>query len=218
MYQVSGLSEKAAAFVNTCALDLLQGGIRIDVLEQDGRLRVVIDVDDDATNDGLRAAIPLALAWRDRLMEWQGPWAGGGKPFAMEQLLWKKQRRTYAELAGEINAQVAAHLCQHIDDLCALEAERASIKTWGDFDAWQLRTGRHWGHDDAARYILQLVGLKEAAIEAAVRSGLERIRNGQEPFEPGEPITPARIEAALKAWRIGKKHKLLQRRRAAEKR
>lgn len=199
-------------------MDMDRDGIRIDVLEDDGRLRVVIDVGEDATTEALRAAIPLALDWRDRLLQWQGPWVYGGRTPAMEHLLDRKAGQTYAELASELNARVAGYLRQHIDDLQAFEAERATFKTWGDFDAWQLRTGRYFGGQTRAHDVLQLAGLKKPAIEAAIGAGLERIRNGREPFEPGEPVTAARIEAALKAWRIGKKHRILQRREAAEKR
>jgi len=38
----------------------------------------MIQVDEDTTSDDLRKAIPMALMWRDRLLEWQGPWMDGG--------------------------------------------------------------------------------------------------------------------------------------------
>ena len=50
-----------------------RSGVRIDVIELGGWKYVVQRLDDDTTADQLREAIPLAMQWRDLLLDAQGP-------------------------------------------------------------------------------------------------------------------------------------------------
>lgn len=90
-YKITGYSSRATEFIMTNSddrdpvesmadvkqieplLPLHVSGVLIHIIEMDGRLRVMIDVDDDATHENLRSATTIALLWRERLLEWQGP-------------------------------------------------------------------------------------------------------------------------------------------------
>jgi hypothetical protein len=79
--KVQGISEKASRFEGAnFGLPLAsENGVLFRIIEIDNWLRVMIEVDEDTTSKDVRRAIPLALEWRDRLLQWQGPWLQGNK-------------------------------------------------------------------------------------------------------------------------------------------
>lgn len=108
--KVSGLSSKANSFEGeNYELPIFsESGVRIRIIELDGHLRIMIEVGEKSTNRQIRDAIPLALEWRDRLLEWQGPWIKGGSNEFLERLLREHDRGiSYAALARKINQRLS---------------------------------------------------------------------------------------------------------------
>ncbi len=107
-------------------IELAQDHILIRLLEREGRLHVMIEVDEDATQDKLRKIIPLACEWRDRVRNHQGAWRGGGRNELLERFSSmeeqeqlnkvpvNKRKHSYRLLANKINTKIADYLREYL--------------------------------------------------------------------------------------------------------
>lgn len=195
-------------------LDLVsRHGVLIRPVESSGRICIMIEVGEDATSDDLRHSIPLAIAWRDRLLEYQGPWTGGGDNDYLEGLSRMQEwGRSYSVLASRLNVKIAGRLRKYVEFLRAYESAKASLKTWGDYWDWQYETKNYPYDIDHARSLLLPIRprLGEKGANAILAEGIRRIQAGDNPFPPNFPITKQHVIDRLKAWRRGKKHRLIQ--------
>jgi hypothetical protein len=209
--KVTELSSKASRFEGTHfgTSSVTASGVQIHFVEIDGWLRVVIELSEDSTSNELRDAIPLALSWRDRLLDWQGPWIkGGDNPFLEELSMRQEDGEAYAELAERINFTITEHLSEFNDYLNELELVRSHFTTELDFYHWESKANQF--AFDHARGLLKAVRLKADDIESLLRSGLENIQVGRPAFEKGYPISRDKLIGTLKSWRQSRKHRLAQ--------
>jgi len=168
----------------------------------------VIEVGEEATAADLRAVLPVALAYRDRLTEIQGPWLFGGPNALFEELL---VRRQYGEgpatLAREVNATLAEHL-----RACLLPFEggegyasvnpamaRVAVKITGNREWLELPNPFEWEH--AMFLATCFLPGEEAVVE--LQAALDNVRQGKAAFPPDCPVTPERLRQSLKTWRDG---------------
>lgn len=71
-YETESGKERALAFKRSNP-DLFEYlPVRLEVMERQGRLFVVMELNEDTTTSDLKKAITIALTWRNRLMEYQG--------------------------------------------------------------------------------------------------------------------------------------------------
>ena len=116
--KVVGLSEKAVQFegLNSgLAIAIGKTGPIIRVVELDNWLRIMIEVNEEATHENIRELIPYAISWRDRLLEYQGPWLRGGKNEFLER--WSQYhavgRYSYKQIAEKTNLRLSFLLSEH---------------------------------------------------------------------------------------------------------
>jgi hypothetical protein len=215
-YKVEGLSNKAIRFMGEND-DFLREAFNksrvfIHAIELDGRLKIMLEVDEDTTQEQIRRAAPYALKLRDRLFDFQGAWMLGGRNEFFERLSYLHEGgMIYAEIAERLNARVAEHLREAVIFSDELSRVAPNLKTQLDYLEWS--TSPEQKHNpysfDHAKDILQTIGLKEKDIDEWLKDGVENIRNGKEPFSNG-PITRQDVVEKLRTWRNGKKHKSIQ--------
>jgi hypothetical protein len=215
--KVQGLSEKAMRFrldekyfnISTVS----DSGVLIRFVEIDGWVRVMMEVGEDTGSDALREAIPLALCWRDRLLEWQGPWMrGGDNPFLEELCLRQESGERYGSIAGRINRQVEALLQEFLHRLEEFEAAKPNFKTMFDFYMWQPKANQF--SLEHARVLLRAVRIKDDEIEDLLQSGLDNLRAGKPVFDRGYPLSRERLIRTLRTWREGSKQELYNQKRS----
>lgn len=213
--KVHDLSEKAGKFqgMNFHVPAVSDSGVLMRFVEIDDWLRVMIEIGEDTTSDDLRGAISLALLWRDKLLEWQGPWMrGGDNPFLEELSDRQKSGQSYNDLANRINQRAAAYLQEFASYLKEFEAVKHSFKTMFDFYMWQPKHNR-FSYEHACG-LLRALRLKDTEIEDLLRIGLENVQAGNPAFEPGYPVSREKLISTLRNWRRGVKHKTLLKLRA----
>lgn len=187
-------------------------GVLIRFVEIDNWLRVMIELGEDTTSDDLRSAIPLALLWRDKLLESQGPWMrGGDNPFLEELSDRHKSGQSYNELANRINQGVAAYLQEFANYLKEFETIKHSFETMLDFYMWQPKNNRF--SYEHARTLLKALRLKNSEIEEMLKIGLENVQAGEPAFELDYPVSRETLITTLRRWRRGVKHQVLKKKR-----
>lgn len=181
----------------------------IRLVEIDDWVRVLIEVDEDTTSDDLRKAVPLALLWRDKLLELQGIWMkGGNNPFLEVLSLEQNAGESYTNIANRINKRIESLLIEHENYLNDLEANKIKFKTMFDLYLWKSHFNQFsLSH---ARDLLKALKLKNSEIDEILKFGLENIRMGKPAFEKEYPVSRDKIISTMKTWRKGKKHKIIQ--------
>ena len=183
--KVVGSSSKANRFLgrNSDLHIISESRVWIRVVEIDKRLHVLLDVGEDITHEDLRNAIPLALQWRDRLLEWQGPWMGGGANYFYYQLDHRQRTgATYSELAERINKRIADCLHEHIrylqeyeDFIKEAEAAQPKFKLYQDYFLWALQKQNEFSNNqfalDHARDYLLLMKFDNEYCEEILQEG-----------------------------------------------
>jgi hypothetical protein len=180
------------------------GGVRLRTVEVDGRLRIMIEVGEDATHRTLREALPLALRWRDALLEDQGPWGGGGRNLLLIQLSDRQQLGGGPAAAARwLNGKIADLLREAFAFEREEEAARPRLRTFDDWLEWRPKANPYsFMH---ARDLLCELGWSKAEAEAVVREGLQRLRRGQQPFVgPYDPVSRARVERVVRTFRASR--------------
>ena len=182
-------------------------GFIIWVVEMDGWLRIMPDIQEDATYENLREAIPLVLQWRDRLMEWQGPWLHGGDNSLLFRLHQRHEHgESYASLAEMINQKSTEYLIEYVQFLRDLNVALPKIKTEGDL-FWFSKD--HDFKDYSlfkARNLLIGVRLKEDYVDQVLDDEVNNLIEGNPPsFMKNFPVTGVKIGRILRTWREGKK-------------
>jgi hypothetical protein len=180
-------------------------GVRLYAVERAGRLRIVMEVDEDATHRTLRSALPLALRWRDALLEHQGPWDGGGRNLLLIQLSDRQQfGGGPAAAARWLNEKIGNLLKEALAFEREAEAACPRLRTFDDWLEWRPKANPYaLVH---ARDLLCDLGWSKARAEAVVEDGLQRLRCGQRPFVgPYDPVSRARVERIVRTFRAGPK-------------
>ena len=139
-----------------------------------GQRAIVLELDDRTTAANLRALIPEALAWRDRLRDVQGP-----DTDRVEGLreIWLRRREAGegpTKLAREVNKQLA---------------EQVRFAASGDYFAVVY----------ACAVLSEVLGGDVAYKE--IDRAVARVRAGGNPFPPDCPVSPERMRTALNTWR-----------------
>src|SRR5437016_3608313 len=210
--KVQGLSKQAMRFKsdgrNFDIPDVSDSGVLLQFIEIGNWIKVMIQVDEDTTSDDLRKAIPMALSWRDRLLEWQGPWMlGGDNPFLEQLSLRQKAGETYRNLANHINQEAASWVHSHVAYTKELEAVQHSFKTMFDFYMWESKANPF--SLDHARHLLRAVRLKDDKIDGLLTTAVDNVQAGKPAFEAEYPVSRDALISALRLWRSGRKHKVL---------
>lgn len=220
------------------------GGVLVHLIEVDGRLQVMIEVGENTTYDDLVSggAVSLALKWRDAVRAWQGAYdpavlfverllaENRGEPYYQEgashyakatregsgpvDKLAPLDRKTYRELAQEINQRLSELVIEHSalqqrrqDILAKMDAAEPPIRTineifaseWAGDAALILYGSFHLEH---ARDLLSIVTtLSPQEIDEYLLDGLARAENGEPPFDHGAPLDRDNIKQVLDNWR-----------------
>lgn len=210
--RVQCLSTLAAQFeaANRDLATASQSGIPIRIIEWDNRLHLLLEIREESTHQDLRDALWLAIAWKERLLAWQGPWMGGGRVAFMEELHRRHRppRRSYAVVAEEINQMLASSLQAYYRFFQAFLDARDTFQTMGDYLDWVDRTPGKFGLEHA-RDVLEDLGYNSSQIDEVITPALRRIEAGSTPFQPGEPIARDKVRELLRSWRQGATHRWL---------
>jgi hypothetical protein len=179
-------------------------------------LRVAIDVGEFVTSDQLRDAIPLALEWRDKLIEFQGIIGiGSDYPILRDinndlshdykfRTIWTakggtKTGMTYRDVATAINQIISEWLYESVDK---------STPVNETFRYKKILKRHIFGIEERipdpierAQKFLKAMRLKDEEIELAISSGLESIKTGNYPFPDDYPLSKKKLISVLKWWR-----------------
>lgn len=205
--KVQSLSEKAGKF-QSAHIEIpfaSEAGVLIRFIEIDNWIHVMMDVGEDTTTQDLRDTIPLALTWRDKLLEWQGAWLGGGDNQFLEELSSRQEYgESYSELAKRINQTVTELLKEFNEYLIEFEAARSNFVTMLDFYLWKSKANQF--SLDQAQDILKALRLKDDEIKEMLQVGLKNIQSGEQAFEEEYPLSKEKLRTTLRSWRQGRKH------------
>jgi hypothetical protein len=172
-------------------------------------LSVVIEVDEHTTSAEIREAIPIALRWRDHLLEQQGPWIWGGDGgFLYELDRLHKCGTKPKELAEHINKRLAEQVKQSWSFSQESARIQTTLQTEAEYADW-LYSEAHPDRLLASKSLYRAKGLLEAVriednIDELLTGALARVEAGYPPFEKGSPVSAYRITATLKAWRLSR--------------
>jgi hypothetical protein len=225
MYKVEGISGKANKFVSQnieLPIALGEGGPVVHTVEIDNRLRIMIEVTEDTTNQQIRDIAKIALEWQRRLLDFQGAWRGGGRNEALERLSSRQERGiSYAKLANEINVKLANRLYDYVAyrkevDLLFPELIQKHDSNMDYYIFW-MEMKSNSASLSFAKGMLELFGMKQTEIDNCIREGLRMIASGDSPFLPNQPITRLKMIETLRTYREGRIHKSIQRVEQAER-
>lgn len=191
---------------NSFPLTVSDSGVFIRLIEIDNWVRVFIEVDENTTSDDIRTAIPIALLWRDKLLELQGIWAQGG---FLEELSFKhKFGKSYSYLVNQINKHIESLLQEYENYLKDFEVNKHKFETMFDFYMWQSKFNQFsFMH---AKGMLKTLKLKDSEIDELLKIGLENTESGKPAFEKDYPVCREKLISTLKTWRNGKKHQIIE--------
>lgn len=188
-------------------------GVWLHIVEMDGELKVMMEVGEGTTHANLREAETYALMWRDRLIDQQGPWSGGGDTAFKEHLhILNKGGVSYANLAMWVNSLIASHLCEFSAFQSRLEEARSQGEEKEYLNRFPLDDVPNPFSFSFAVDLLGALGIREEESEPMLIEGLQRIKEGLPPFEEGYPISRDKMISVLRTWRSNKKHAFLKQR------
>lgn len=200
-----------------------EDGVILHVLEDDGgRLRLMIEVDEQATTLKLRKAIELALRWRRRLTDYQGIATWGENGF-LNSLKERHSRygETWSQIAQELNKRVAMYLQQYANYYFALKPAWRKLKTFKDYLYWEMEVIHRFNHVlkdkegdifrspemrnefglEHAREILEMIGLKKTQIDEALKIHLDDLEHGNPLTVIADyPISGEKIRLKVQYW------------------
>jgi len=171
----------------------------IQLIELDNYVQVMIEVGEEETDAGLRRLIPLALQWRDWVVEIQGPWTAGGRGRFL-LLLDSEQRAgvSYQQLAERLTRNLGGLLSEFLAwERQSRTRHRGGVKRPAGADDF-------WPNPFAKVHAVELLtdlGIAEEDAAQHVKEGLRRLRDGRKPFVGPGPITRQRVIDVLRAWR-----------------
>jgi hypothetical protein len=189
-------------FTNTGAL--------IHVAKLSGRITIFIEVREDTTRNQLREAEKLALKWRKRLLEYQGPWISGGNNELYNRLdHMQKYGSTYGELAHGLNRSFYRDLRKYARYVAAYEVVKHRFKTWDDLWNWKYPDDSNPYGLDHAKDLLTAMGVREKNAEDISLLCLQDIQDGQRDDPNNSPIDENRVKRKLRTWRASKEYRAL---------
>ncbi len=215
--KVTELSSKAGRFQSTYWDKPIatESGMLIRFVEIGGWLKVMLEIDERTTNQDIRDAAPLLLEWRDRLIDFQGAWNGGGENNFFERLSYmQKHGYSYARLAERLNKRIEEHLNGYIAYRQEVDAVHPEEKSNHDKDIFYhvfwLGMNSNSSSLTHAKAVLESLHYKQEDILEIIKSGLESLVNGKSIFSKNYPISRPKITEALRTWRKGKLHLAIQ--------
>jgi len=221
--KADGLSKKANQFQTSnikLPIALGEGGPVIRIVERDNRLRIMIEITEDTTNQQVRDIAQYALEWQRQLLDFQGAWRMGGVNEFMERLLYEnKHGKSYNKLAKSINESVENHLREYlvyrkeVDTLYSESIEDHEHDMY--YCLFWLNMKPNPFALSHAKDLLEAIGIKQPKIDNYLLDGLRQIATGNPPFLPGEPVTRFKLTETLRTYRKGRIHLSIQ---AAEQR
>jgi len=212
MYKAAEQSDKAIAFIMQNLHDLsirTESGVVIHVIEKDNnKLQIMIGVGEETTSEALHDAIPLAIDWRNRLLEWQGRQPTSTDVFLFELHRLNQEGTSPAELAKQINQKVAGYLREYHQYWQERAAMLPQIRGGLGLLRWALNAGFDPFALHHARDLLRAIGFRDDEIGLHFTHGLKRIDDRETPFLVGEPVSGDKVREKLRYWRKNKKYQI----------
>ena len=198
--QGGGFSDKAYDFryANPDIPDP-ESSVRIHFLENpaSGRLSVLLEPGPDSTHDEIKAAIPLLLRWRDRLLETQYI-----EPIGIEILC---ARHEHGESYGALTKWMNQQLTGAVQRLAESKEYPVPLEVDSVYSPMLLH----------ATGLLRAVGRSKTQIEAILSRALERVAAADHPFDCGQPVSrdwmEYYIEKRLAQKKAGKRRRQAKR-------
>ena len=189
------------------------------ILENEfGILFIMMEITEEAKTKDLRAAIPLFLNWKKRLIKYQGKTGLYSDNFLLkkisddhqtntkrrnlfrEYLFSNRGYATYKNITNALNQQIEEWL---------FESESMSYKGSNQSSPYNkiLNTYLLLADENIpnpllrAKALLRIFRYSEDAIEIEIDTCLETIRNGDFPSELGLPLTERKLKDAIRRFR-----------------
>jgi hypothetical protein len=220
MYKVEGLSEKAMQFYaqNTSLFNnaFVKSRLPLRAIEVDGRIRIMIEIDEDTTTNQIRDVAVYALELRDNLLAFQGPWLGGGDNLQLEQLSrYQEHGKSYKQLARLINEKTEAYLREYLAYREEVDRLYPDVfKSIFESDFYYHVFSTQFRNNSAslihARELLRVLAIKDEDVTEILKRGIESIKAGEKPFTEDYPIHQLKIKEKLRTWREGEKHRAIK--------
>lgn len=167
----------------------------VRLVELDKHVRVMIEVGEEETTNGLRRLIPVALRWRDWVLKIQGPWTSGGRGYFLARLdTMQREGASYRVLAKRLSRNLESLLREFL----AWEQQRRAVHR--QTKPPDVADDPFWPNPFAKVHAVGLLtdlGISEEEAKQRVEEGLRRVHDAQSP----EPITRQRVIDALRRWR-----------------
>ena len=181
--------------------------VLIRVIDLDNRLIIMIEVDENVTHEKIRNSIPLAIEWRNRLLEYQGPWINGGINYFLEYInSLHKQKVSYREIAKILNLKIEGYLKEYLK--CKEKTIEFEKDLYYSIYSPELDDQYNQSAINHAVDLFTPFRWNDNDIDIWLQSGLDNIQNEKKPFLNETPISRQQIIDTLKQWRNSKKRKM----------
>lgn len=176
-----------------------------------GYIRIFIDVSEDVKTTDLRNAIPDALEWRDKLMEFQGRTGLISGNYLLVK--WAKEHEnnirkpqelrhaTYFQIAEAINQKIAEWLFEYVGKENIPHSKPSKYSKLLELDFYGIEDRIPDALERATR-ILKVCRMKDAEIRENLEGGLNQINSGYYPFEEEYPLSKQKFRKALEWSRM----------------
>lgn len=191
---------------NDLWMQMAEAQVCVDAREQNGCLEIVIPVGLSSKTRQLRAAVRIALEYRNRLRKIQGNPTPTLKDITLIELdMLFQDGLTYAQIAKRVNsdtARVLSEYCRFIDESPKPQQDDDQIIAW--FSSKPMMDYL------MSRMRLRDLGVSSANIDACFDDGQKRIRAGLPPFDAGYPVSRQTIINALGYWKKNRKAAIIK--------
>lgn len=184
-------------------------GVSIRVVDgymKQGWLEIVVALDESTTRKNLLEAYPIINEWRNRLVEYQGPWTGGGDNELYERLSTMHPGRSYNTIARNLNDLLARQVERLVKALRALEKRPGAEYFLGDPGVER----EYWDTYLVPRQIVGLLvamGMSNPKAQQWLDEAIERSKKGEVVASSQDPITGqyGMVRDRIKTWREKRK-------------
>ena len=175
-------------------------GVNLHIFEQNERLILMMELEEEARSEDISQAIPVARIWKERLTDWQGPSLSNDKTVFLEFLHEKhdpESGMSYNNLAQWINSYLASCVSRFCDYEIGLK-EATSNGTIDEYLDWIYHSedrrrpfpfGLSFAQD-----ILGHLGIHEAEINTLLADAKGQYLAGKPPFTKGYPVSRSKVK------------------------
>lgn len=181
-------------------------GIYFRLVEINGRVKLVLEIGDNTTNQGIRDIAPLALEYRDLIEDCQLAEIALDLVKRIQHPNSKNELLTHLALRQQ-NGESYAKLAKFINDNFS-----KCLYIFSKYQQTRARTIDDLIEENQHRNLFVLLSgtFYSEDLFTILKEGVENINSGNPPFEEGYPVSREKMIEVLRTWRKSKYYLAIQ--------